>query len=323
MPTEYDALAERLADRSRIGMSDSLADKLKIKTADAFRGELLASGDGKHGPLGVYLLAVYVVDDTDFWSDGEIYWWSIPTVVRKNGDAGWSAAQGLPAGAPPHKCGDLEWMTNVALKSPPLLAVIPPEDDVASCVIRLAVYDDDGAVADFPKAMEAGYEALSACKPEGLKGADNILSPVREAIFKTLRGEQDDIIVEEDLKLAREDGRFGVGFVGAITRSKGRVYYLVKDELHTKTAGPIALAKGQSATLKLDEPVKPGGRIALFARGAQKGTEVTAGILGDLTTNKPFIGDVLDAAKAAAVNAGINVSSKGEASVVMFYTPPG
>lgn len=320
---EYDALAERLADRTRLGMSDSLADKLKIKSLDAFRGELMASTEGTRGMLGVYLLAIYVVDDTDFWSDGEIYWWSIPAVVRKDGNAGWNALHGLPAGAPPHKCGDLEWMTNVALKSPPLLAVIPPDDDVASCVIRLAVYDDDGAAADFPKAMEAGYEALSACKREGLKGADNILSPVREAIFKTLRGEQDDIIVEEDLKLAQEDGRFGVGFVGAITRSKGRVYYFVKDELNTKTAGPIGLHKGQTATLKFDEPVKPGGRIALFARGAQKDADVSAGILGDLTTNKPFIGEVLDTAKANAINAGITVSSKGEASVVMFYTPPG
>jgi hypothetical protein len=320
---EYDALAERLADRSRIGMSDALADKLKIKTVDAFRGELLASSDGARGALGVYLLAVYIVDDTDFWSDGEIYWWSIPTLVRKNGDAGWNAAFGLPAGAPPHKTGDLEWMTNVALKSPPLLAVIPPDDDVASCVIRLAVYDDDGAVADFPKAMEAGYEALASCKQDGLKGAENILSPVREAIFKSLRGEQDDIIVEEDLKLAQEDGRFGVGFVGAITRHKGRVYYFVKDELRTKTAGPIALHKGQSETLKLDEPVKPGGRIALFARGAQKGADVSAGILGELTTNKPFIGEVLDTAKANAINGGLAISARGDASVVMFYTPPG
>lgn len=318
----YDALANRLADRTRIGMSDSLADKLEIKSADAVRGALLATTDGQRGMLGVYLLAVYVVDDTDFWSDGEIYWWSVPALVKKNGGVTWNALHGLPMGAPPHKCGDLEWMTNIALKDPPLLAVIPPDDEVSACVIRLAVYDDDGAVADFPKAMEAGYEALSLCKREGLQGADNILSPVREAIFKTLRGEQDDIIVEEDVRLAREDARFGVGFVGSLSKPKGRVYYLVKDELRTITAGPVGLHKGETQTLKFDVPVKPGGRFAAFARGAAKGAEVSCGVLGDLTTNKPFLGEVLDAAKAAAINAGIAVSAKGDASVVMFYTPP-
>lgn len=320
---EYDDLATRLSDRTRIGMSDSLADKLKIKSTDAVRGELLASSDGKKGMLGVYLLAIYVVDDTDFWSDGEIYWWSIPTLVRKDGGASWSSMHGLPGGAPPHKCGDLEWMTNLALKTPPLLAVIPPDDDIATCVIRFAVYDDDGAIADFPKAMEAGYEALALCKPEGLKGADNILSPVREAIFKSLRGEQDDIIVEEDISLARADARFGLGFVGVVTRPKGRVYYFVKDELRTVTAGPLSLAKGQSDTLKIEGKAEPGGRIAVFARGAVKGTQISCGVLGELTNDRPFIGEVLDTAKAAAVNAGIPISAKGDAQVVMFYTPPG
>jgi hypothetical protein len=311
-----------LADRSRLGLDDSLAEKLKIKTPDAVRGQLLAMNDGPRGVLGVYLLAVYVIDDTDFWSDGEIYWWSIPTLVKKNGGVTWNALHGLPMGAPPHKCGDLEWMTNIALKDPPLLAVIPPDPDVAACVIRLAVYDDDGAIADFPKSMAAGYEALAACKQEGLQGADQILSPVREAIFKTLRGEQDDIIVEDDVRLARDDARYGVGFVGSVSKPKGRVYYLVKDELRTLTAGPIGLTKGQTATLKFDEPVKPGGRLAVFARGASKGAEVSVGILGDLKTNRPFLGEVLDTAKAAALNAGISVSAKGDASVVMYYTPP-
>jgi len=321
----YDALAEKLANRTRAGLSDALSDKLKIKSAEAFGAELRASNDGDKGMIGVYLLAVYVIDDTDFFSDGEIYWWSIPALLRKDGTASWSATYGLPNGAPPHDTGDLEWMTNIKLEDPPLLAVIPPDDDVVACTIKLAVYDDDGAVADWAKTMEAGYEALAACKQDGLKGVDNVLSPVREAIFKALKGQQDDIIVEEDLRLARDEARFGLGFIGAISRMKGRVYYYVKDELRTITAGPLTVAKGASATLKIDGEVKAGGRLSVFARGAsKKGADVSCGILGDLTTDKPFLGDVLDAAKAKAVNEGIKVSaSKGDASVIAFYTPPG
>jgi hypothetical protein len=304
-------------------MSEALADKLKVKPHDAIRGELLSMTDGGRGALGVYLLAVYVIDDTDVWSDGEIYWWSIPTLLTKSGEVTWSATHGLPNGAPPHKCGDLEWMTNIALKDPPLLAVIPADDEVAACVIRIAVYDDDGAVADFPKAMAAGYDALSECKPAGLKGAESILGPVREAIFGALKGAQDDILVEDDLQLRRDDAQFGVGFVGQLGTMKGRVYYFVKDELRTKTIGPVALHKGKPETLKLDEPAKPGGKLAIFARGANKKAEVNCGSFASLTTDTPFFGALLDSAQAAQLNAGIPVSSNGDASILVYYTPPG
>src|SRR6476659_6515962 len=105
----YEGLAKKLADRTRIGLSDELADKLKLKSEDAIGGALMAMTEENRGVLGVYLLAVYVIDDTDFWSDGEIYWWSIPTLETKGGGVTWSATYGLPNGAPPHKCGDLEW----------------------------------------------------------------------------------------------------------------------------------------------------------------------------------------------------------------------
>jgi hypothetical protein len=278
--------------------------------------------DGKRRPLGVYLLAVYVIDDTDFWSDGEIYWWSIPTLLRRDGTATWSASYGLPAGAPPHKCGDLEWMTNIALREPPLLAVIPPDAEVAACVTRIAVYDDDGAVADFPKAMAAGYEALAECKPSGLPGAASIIGPVRDAIFKALRGEQDDIILEEDVTITREDALVSVGFVSSVMKAKGRAYYVVKDELRTVTVGPVSVRKGEAAVLKADMPVQAGGRVGIFARGASKRANVSVGIFGDLTTDKPFLGTILDAQTAAKLAAGISLTSTGEASVVLFYTPP-
>jgi hypothetical protein len=136
-------LAKRLADTSRLGMTPTLAESLKLKPEEVMHGQLMAMTDGPRGPLGVYLLAIYVVDDTDLFDDGEIYWWSIPVLVDKKGHARWGQAWGLPAGAPPHKCGSLEWMTNVSLQDPPLLAVIPAEDDVNACVVRVGIYDDD------------------------------------------------------------------------------------------------------------------------------------------------------------------------------------
>src|SRR5262245_13183072 len=115
----HEDLAALLSNRTRVGMTDALADKLGIKNEEAMRGALVAMTEGSRGPLGIYLLAVYVVDDTDFWSDGEIYWWSVPALVHKDGTVSWSAVHGLPAGAAPHRCGSLEWMTNISLKDPP------------------------------------------------------------------------------------------------------------------------------------------------------------------------------------------------------------
>jgi hypothetical protein len=169
--------------------------------------------------------------------------------------------------------------------------------------------------------MAAGYEALSLCKQSGLTGATSIVGPVRDAIFKTLKGDQDDILVEQDLQLLRADACFGVGFIGSIATTKARVYYVVKDELRTRTLGPVAMKKGETTTLKPDEPVVAGGAIAIFARGATKKTEVTCGSFGTLTTDTPFIGQVLDTQKAAQLNAGITLASNADVSVVAFYTP--
>lgn len=99
-------------------------------------------------------------------------------------------------------------------------------------------------------------------------------------------------------------------------------YYFVKDELRTITIGPVTVQKNQTATLKPDQPAKAGGSLAILARGADKKLEVSFGALGSLTTDKPFLGEVLDAAKAAQLNAGITISTNADASVVAFYTPP-
>ena len=65
----YEELGAKLANRTRIGLSDELAEKLGVKSEEAIGGALLSVTDGQKGVFGVYLLAVYVIDDTDFWSD--------------------------------------------------------------------------------------------------------------------------------------------------------------------------------------------------------------------------------------------------------------
>src|SRR5262245_41969253 len=116
-------LAKLLSNPARIGLNAELADKLKMRSEDATRGQLLAEEEGDKGHLGVYLMAAYVVDDTDVWGDGEIYWWSIPAMVEKSGNATFGPMTGLPNGAAPHKVGSLEWMTNLSLAEPPLLCL--------------------------------------------------------------------------------------------------------------------------------------------------------------------------------------------------------
>src|SRR5215510_4505599 len=138
-----DDLAKRLSDPNRIGLTSEIAERLNLADESVVRARLKAELEDGHGPLGVYLLACYVVDDTDFWGDGEIYWWAIPALVTGDGKVTKNALYGLPTGAAPHKVGSLEWMTNISLATPPLLAVIPPGDQITSCSIRLAFYDDD------------------------------------------------------------------------------------------------------------------------------------------------------------------------------------
>jgi len=311
-------LAKRLADPKRIGLTPELAEKLRVVDEDIMHARLRAMVEDNKGPLGVYLLSAYVIDDTDFWSDGEIYWWSIPVLMDKNGKARWSAMTGLPAGAEPHSVGSQEWMTNFSLAEPPLLAVIPPDDEVDSLVIRIAFYADDGALANCPKAMGAGYEVLTGCKPEGLPGADQIILPVHDAIFHALRAEQDDILIDQDVTLRRgESTRFNAGFVGSVVNNMIMVYYFVRNELHTEQVGPVALRKGQTETLTFKSKLERGGRLAVFARGADVSTS-----FGDLTTDTPYVNRVLDERTAVGLDkTGFTVTSKGPAKFIAFYTP--
>jgi len=280
----------------------------------------MAISDGEKGPLGVYLLALYVVDDTDVFGDGEIYWWSVAALVDKQGSASWSPVSGLPAGAPPHKCGSLEWMTNFSLKDPPLLAVIPADDETAACVVRLAVYDDDKKPANVGVALAAGYAALADCKREGLPYPAQIITPVADAIFKSLDAREDDVLIDEDITI-RKGGplRFNAGFIGTVVTAKAHAYYVVKDERTTEVAGPVVLRKGEVSRLAFASDIESGGRVSIFARGG----DVECPLFGTLTTDRPFAGKVLDAALARSLQGGFDVTGRGAAKIVAFYTPPG
>lgn len=314
-----DDLAKVLADTTRIGMTPVIAEKLKLKSEEVVRGQLVAMTEGDHGPLGVYLLAIYVVDDTDLFDDGEIYWWSIPALVDRQGKASWSPVSGLPTGGAPHKCGSLEWMTNVSLKEPPLLAVIPADEEIVSCVVRLGIYDDDKKPAELALALGHGLEALSGCQREGLPGPGQIVVPVRDAIYRALSAEDDDVLLDEDVTLRRgESARFNAGFVGSAINAKARAYYFVKDELRTETAGPLVLRKGEVSRVAFASDLASGGRVAIFARGG----DVDCPVFGQLTTDRPFAGKVLDEALAKSLAGGFDVTGRGAAKVVAFYTPP-
>lgn len=311
-------LAKLLSDRSRIGLNPELADKLRVRAEDVTRAQLLAEEEDGRGHLGVYLIGSYVVDDTDFWDDGEIYWWAIPTLVDRSGKATCGALSGLPTGAPPHKCGSLEWMTNIPLQDPPLLALIPPSEEIASCVIRLAFYDDDAELADLPRAIAAGLTVLSGFTTSA-SGPDQIILPVRDAIFRSLKAEDDDILIDQDLTLRRgQSTRFTAGLVGSVINSMVRLYYFVRDEQRTEQAGPFALHKGQVESVRFQTPLESGGRIAVFSRGA----EVNIASFGTLGVDTPFANRVLDDATAKALSSGFNLQGTGPAKVIAYYTPP-
>jgi hypothetical protein len=311
-------LAKRLSDTSRVGLDAELITKLGLKSEDATRGYLL-SQEEERGHLGVYLLGAYVIDDTDLWGDGEIYWFSIPVLTDKQGQSEWDPVLTLPSGAAPHRVGSLEWMTNISLAEPPVLALIPPRDDLASLTLRLAFYDDDKKPADMPAAMKAGLEVLAGMRREGLRGPDEVIKPVREAILRGLIAQEDDILIDQDVVIRRgESSGFGAGLVGSCINHMVRVFYFVRDEQRTQQIGPIQLHRGQLETVKFPGPVVPGGRIALFSRGA----EVRTTAFGNLDTDAPFVNRIVDSSNAASLGGGFNLNGTGPAKFVAFYTPP-
>lgn len=313
-----DELAKHLASPERIGLTADLATKIGVVDADATRGRLLAQKEGTRGHLQVRLLGCFVVDDTDFFGDGEIYWWSIPAVVDQEGKVKRDPLVGLPSGMPPHACGDQEWMTNLSLGDPPLLAVIPPGDGAAKCVVRLGIYDDDRDPADVPGALTAGLEAYAALSAGPLDGADPVINPVRDAIYQHLKAEDDDILVDQNIVIRRgEVVRFNAGMVGSVINSMARAYYAVIDTERTRRFGPVTLHKGQTELVRFDVPIAAGGRLAVFARGH----DVSCPSFGDLTFDQPFVNRVVSRSKEPELHNGFPVIGTGPAKLVAYYTP--
>ncbi len=316
---KLDDLARHLSNREHIGLTEEVAKKLGITTEEATRGRLMALADMDRSYFGVYLLAAYVVNDTDFWGDGEVYWWSVPTLLDAEGKVQKDWLYGLPNGGPPHKVGSLEWMTNLSLKDMPLLAVIPPEERIAACTVRLAFYDDDGKPANLAASMTAGLDAFASVSSEPLSSADQIITPVRQAIFAGLKAEEDDILVDQDVTIRRGNViPFSSGMIGAVMTSNIRVYYLVKDEDRTETFGPVTLHKGQSETVRFPSTLRSGGRLSLFGRGEN----VTCSAFGELNVDTPFVNRVVDSAHESALTDGFTLTGTGPAKFVAFYTPP-
>lgn len=316
---KLDDLAKHLSNPEHIGLTDALAKKLGVTSEETTRGRLMALAEMDRSYFGVYLLAAYVVNDTDFWGDGEVYWWSVPALVDADGTVKKDALHGLPNGAPPHKVGSLEWMTNLSLKEMPLLAVIPPQESIAALTLRLAFYDDDGKPANLAAAMTAGLQAFADLPSEPLPSAEQLIAPVRQAIFNGLKAQEDDILVDQDVTIRRGAAvPFTSGMVGAVMTSNVRVYYLVKDEDRTETFGPVTLHKGQTETVRFPSQMRGGGRLSLFARGA----DVSCSAFGQLTVDTPFLNRVVDRAHEGALTEGFSVTGTGPSKLVAFYTPP-
>ena len=147
---------------------------------------------------------------------------------------------------------------------------------------------------------------------------EQIITPVREAIWTALKADQDDILIEQDVPIRRgEVVRFGRGMVGAVINAMARVYYVVRDETNTHQFGPVTLAKGAVETVSFDVPMERGGRIALFARGA----DVNCPTFGDLTTDVPFKNRVLTRRQQEELAKGFTVAGTGPAKLVAYYTP--
>ncbi len=312
-----DDLAKHLSSTSRIGLDAGLVTKLKIRSEDATRGQLMAAREGSSGHLGVYFLAAHVVDDTDFFGKGEIYWWAIPLLGDRDGTVRCDPMCGLPTAAKPIKCGSGEWMKSPSIEKPVLLAVIPPSDDVVACLVKLGLYDDDGVPADVPKAMNAALEALADLKGEAQKDPEAIYGPVRTALWNALKAQQDDKLQERELRLLRDAANFSAGMIESLPSTHASVYVLVKDEEHTEQIGPISLAKGQTETLKFKQALKTGGRLTLFARGG----EVQTTNFGNLTTDTPFANKIIDATGEASLKDGFRVDAMNNVDLVAYYTP--
>jgi hypothetical protein len=107
--------------------------------------------------------------------------------------------------------------------------------------------------------------------------------------------------------------------VGSLMNSMIRVYYFVRNEQTTEQFGPVALHKGQTETVRFPSALRGGGRLALFARGA----DVSCSAFGELNDATPFVNRIIDTNHEGGLANGFSVTGNGPAKFIAFYTPPG
>lgn len=310
-------LAKHLSDPKRLGLTEELAAKLKVMDEDVTHARLRAQASDGRAHVAIHLLGAWVKDCRDAVGKGEVYWWSIPMLGGADRKIRWNALVGLPTGAAPVAVGDRSWMTSISLKDPPILAVAPPDEDVAACIVRIGFYEDDWAPAILGPALTAGMTALAdAALPAA--DVDGFVKPVREPIWQSLKAKQDDFMLEQDAKFLREEGLgYGAGLVTAMLTEYIRVYLFARDVERTEVAGPFALGKGQEQRVFFPSSLEGGGRLVVFSRGKAR-----VDPFGSLDVDTPYVATVLDERQASALAKGITVHGEEDAEVIAYYTPP-
>ncbi len=311
-------LAKTLSDTKRIGLNEELVKKLRIVDEELTLTRLKAQIDDTRPHRAIHMIGAYVENDTDLIGKGEIYWWSVPMLGEASGKITWNPLIGLPNGAPPHRCGDHEWMTNVSLADPPLLALVPPGDDIAAAIVHVAFYDDDWEPAKLEPAMSAGLEALAGTKMP-VADPDALIAPIKKAIFESLKAKRDDLMMERQLRFLREDGKgYGAGTIGSALTEFVRIYWIVRDVVKTEKIGPFNLQKGLEQRILPPSGLEGGGFLAIFARGGP----VRADPFGTLDSEKPFLNVAIESRHEKSLAAGVTLVAEKEADVVAYYTPP-
>ena len=74
----------------------------------------------------------------------------------------------------------------------------------------------------------------------------------------------------------------------------------------------------------MNEALAPGYEAAKRVVRAEiaRGADVECPVFGNLTTDMPFAGKILDERLAKTLAGGFDVTGRGPAKVVAFYTPP-
>jgi hypothetical protein len=209
-------------------------------------------------------------------------------------------------------------MKSISLKSPPLLGVASPDEDLAALFVHLGFYEDDWAPAQLPPAMKKLLTALAETKlPVGT--ADELVKPLRAPLWESLAAKQDDFMLEREVKFLREEGAgYAAGTITSLLTEYIRVYLLAVDVERTESAGPWTLVKGQEQRVMFPSSFEAGGQLAVLARG--KARIEPWGLLDE---NKPFVTETLTAADEARMASGFTiVAEDAHVEVAAWYTPP-